>query len=380
MAEKGELVNDGGLGAASGLVPPKNLEKMATNKGNPVASVTPTVDSNKVSPVDPKGAGTVPSVDPNKTTAQAVGPVVVDTPLGKQTYGGKPLTEIDLKSFADVQAFAKDFAGIELKDVKDFVPLFGQLKELQDKANKVDQLTKAVENYETTLNNLPEDVSLILTAALQGEDYLPVIQKIQQKVEFDFDKSFESHDSLDLINHYTGKSYTQESLDALTPDVQEALQSVAKVKYEADRKDYQNIRTNLKKSTDEKQGKFRASVESSISQMLTKNPGVGKDVIDRVRQIMTYGLSDVLFTKDKVYLPDAAEKVAYLEFGKQVVEAQARTIGDLVKRMTNEGASKATENLLLRSDKPVTGSGGTAGDKNLVAAAVARETGFLKAR
>lgn len=307
-------------------------------------------------------------------------PVVIKSPLGDQVFGGTPIADIKLKSFEDVAKFAKDFTGMELKDVQDFVSVFTKVKELTQKAEDVNKLQTIVDTYKSTLNNLPSEVSLIVNAAMNGQDHMPIIRKLQQKDAFDFTKPFESHEPVEVINRYTSKQYTKETLDALAPEAQEALMDVARLRYKTDQDDYSNIQVNTKKTIEDRQNKFQASVESSIAQMLANNPKMGKEAVERIRQIMAYGLGDTLFSKDRTYLPDAAEKIAYLEFGKQIVNDQQQTIGDLVAKIRAEAEGKTTEKILMRSDKPDLKGGGKIGDKNALQAIVDKETGFLKAK
>jgi hypothetical protein len=305
-------------------------------------------------------------------------PVIVKSPLGDQVYGGTPLKDVVLASFTDVQNFAKDYMGLEIKEVKDFVPLFAQFKTAKEQASQATELQKLVDGYSSTLDNLPSDVSLILGAAMQGEDYKPILQKMVQKTVIDYQKPFEAHDPVKLVNHYTGKAYTKETFDALDETAKSALSDSVKLKFDTDRTELLNFETNTKKATEQKQEKFLASVESSISAMLTSNPQMGKAAVDRVRQVMRYGIADVLFTKDKTYVPDAAEKIAFMEFGKETVAAQAQTIGDIVKKIQNQSASDVTEKILLRSDLPPIQGGGRS--NNLIAAAVEEATSFLPKR
>jgi hypothetical protein len=304
--------------------------------------------------------------------------VVIKSPLGDQTFGGQPVSEVKLSSFADVAAFAKDFAGIEIKEVQDFVPIFNQIKELQKTAAEAANLAKVVDTYKSTLDNLPKDVSLILSAAIAGEDHMPIIQKLQQKAAFDFEKPISAHDDVDLINHYLGKEYTKETLTALDPAVQESFKDVVKLKYKADQDEYANLQNTVKSSTENRQKTFRASVESSISQMLVNNPNMDKAAVERVREIMSYDLG--LFSKDKTYLPDAAEKIAYMTFGKELVTRQVQTIGDLAKQIAAKSESQATEKILMRSDQPLLKGGGSANDKNVIQSIVDKETSFVRAR
>jgi len=359
---------DSMVDAAAGLITPKASKEVVAGAGNaPAAPVAPAPD--------PKVAPAAQAVAP-----QVAPPIVVKSPLGDQSFGGVPVAEVKLTSFEDVAAFAKDYAGIELKTVQDFVPVFNQLKELQKNASEAAKLQKYVDTYKSTLDNLPPDVSLIMSAAINGEDYMPIVQKLQQKAAFDFEKPFESHDELAVINHYTGKNYTKETLDKLEPDVQDTLLDTVKLKYKADQDALTNLRTNTKSAIEKRQNAFRTSVESSINNMLASNPSMDKAAVEVVRQVMTGDLSEALFTKDKTYLPDAAEKIAYMMYGKQIVQAQAQTIGDIVKKMRAEGESQATEKILMRSDQPLLKGSGAPGDRNVIQSIVEKETSFLSAK
>ena len=107
--------------AAEGLIgTPKVVAKTAQA---PVASPTPTSTA-------------APVVAAPATPAPAVNPIVVKSAFGDQIYGGTPIEQVDLKTFQDVQKFAKEFIGADIKEVKDFVPLFTQVKDLQSKATQ----------------------------------------------------------------------------------------------------------------------------------------------------------------------------------------------------------------------------------------------------
>jgi hypothetical protein len=317
----------------------------------------------------------VPADTTVKPSDQVVSPVVVDSPFGKQVFGGKPIEEVNLTSFADVKAFAKDYLGAEIKEVKDFVPLFAELKQTKEQAASAAQLQKTVDNFTSTIENLPKEVSLILDAAIKGGDYKAVINTLQKKSVVDYEKPFESQDSLRLINHYTGKQYTKETFDALDPASKDVLTDSVKLKFDADRSEVLNFETNTRKALDEKQNKFLTSIDVSIAAMLQANPKMDKAVVADIKKTMQFGLSSELFTKDQTYTPEAAEKIAMMKFGKQAIVAQTQTIGDLVKKLTNEGISKDKEKLLLRSDKLPVESG--KGDQNLIASIVQRETSWL---
>jgi hypothetical protein len=337
--------------------------------GKPIVAAAPVVAAAPAATAAPAAV-----VEP--TPGPAIKPIIVRTPLGDQVYGGVPVSSVKLSSFADVQAFAKDFAGVDIKDVQDFVPILTELKIAKEQADINAQLHKTVGDLTSTLDNLPKDVSLILTTAIQGGDYASVINNFQKRAVLNFDEPFNSQDPVKLVNHYTGKQYTKEAFDALEVTTKDALTDSVKLKFEAERNELLNFETNTKKATEEKQTKFRASVDASIAAWLTSNPHVGKAEVDRVRNRMLYGLTDVLFTNEKTYKPEAAEKVAMMEYGKATIAAQAETIGDIVKQISNKSDSQAVERILLKSDKPPVAGGGR--DNNLIAAEVAKATSWLK--
>jgi hypothetical protein len=377
------------LSAAAGLVSPKNLETAVIEiagpaAGTPALETAPVISDPNKGISDPKLQNVQPSAVQPPVAPSLVNPltpIVVKSPLGDMTYGGIPIDQVKLSSFADVAAFAKDVVGAELKDVQDFVGFISDYKVVKEKANEVENLQKMVDAYKTSIDGLPKDVSLILSAALQGQDHMPILQKLTQKAVIDFDKSFISHDSLAIINHYTEKNFTKETFDALDPSVQENFQDIAKLKYKADQDEYNNMQANIKSVAETRQKNFLASVDTSIAKMVTNNPKMDKGSIERVRQIMTGGLTNSLFAQDRVsYLPDAAEKIAYLEFGKVIVAEQAKTIGDIVAKIRAEGESDATAKLILRSDKPIPAGGTGNIDKNIFQTAIEQATRFLKAR
>jgi hypothetical protein len=341
---------------------------------NPDQPVVPPISE----PVSDLKKGVTDPIIQNPPVVNAGAPVVVKSPLGDQIFGQLPIDQVKLSSFEDVAAFAKDTLGEEIKTVQDFVPFVAKVRDLKEKAGMVEKLQKTNETFKNVLNSLPKDVSLILTAAINGQDYMPIIHKLTQKAVFDFEKPFTAHDSLALVNHYAEKEYTKETFDALDPAAQDALESVAKMRYKADQDEYKNLEVNTRSAAETRQKNFLASVDSSIAQMVANNPRMDKAAVEQVRQIMTAGLQSSLFTPEQTYLPDAAEKIAYLQFGKAIVSEQVKTIGDLVAQTRGKIESETLEKILNKSDKPIP-TGGTGNiSQNVLQAEVDKATSFLK--
>jgi hypothetical protein len=346
--------------AAEGLM---GTPKVATQTAQaPVNSPTPTSTA-------------APVVAASATPAPTVNPIVVKSAFGDQIYGGVPVEQVDLKTFQDVQKFAKEFIGADIKEVKDFVPLFTQVKDWQSKATQTAELQKVVDNYRASIESLPKEVVLILDTAIQNGDYKAVITNLQKKSALDYTKAFSDQDLIHLANLYTSKSYTKETFDALEESSRSALTDSVRMKFDAERTEVLNFENNHKIATDQKLKSFQTSVDASISALVASNPGMDKAAIAEIKKAMQYGLSDVLYTKDKTYAPDAAEKVAMMLYGKQTITAQRETIGDIVKKISAQSETQVTERILLRSDRPTVSTG--APSDNLIAQMVAKATDFL---
>jgi hypothetical protein len=364
-----ETNTESALAGLEGLVSP---EKIATLRTSTVTPAAVTVPANTAVPA---ASVVQPAQVVTPATAPTINPIVVNTPLGTQTYGGTPATDIPMNTFQDVQKFAKDFAGIELKEVKDFVPLFAQVKTLQEQAAQAAELQKVVDNYKSNLEALPPEVVTILDAAISNTDYRAVINNFQKKSALDYTKPFSSQDQIALANLYTGKQHTKETFEALDESSRNVLLDGVRMKFDADQKEVLNFENNNKIAIQQKQKAFSDSIDTSISKFIASNPKVDKAAIAEIKKAMQFGLSDSLFTKEKTYAPDAAEKIAMMLYGKQTIAAQAETIGDIVKKMTGAGVTQEVERILNRSDKPQTQSG--APTTNVIAQMVKEATSWL---
>jgi hypothetical protein len=357
------------IDATAGLIPDNSIITAPAGAAPPVQRPAPTA----AAPAAP--AATVP-ITPAAPAANPMQPIVIDSPFGKQVYGAINPEEVTLTSFEDVQNFARDYLGKEIKEVKDLAGVFKEFKTFQAQATEAAAMKQQLDTYVSALQNLPKDVSLILATAMQGGDHQAVLQKLNQKNMFDYSKPFEAQDTVKLVNFYTGQQYTKESFDTLDPTAKSALTDSVRLKYQTDSNELSNFEDRGLTSTGEKQKKFNASVESSIANLVKANPGIGSAEIERVRQIMMGGISKSLFSEDRTtYAPDAAEKIAMMEFGKQTIAAQAQTIGDIVAKLTSEGVSQGTERIIMRSDRPVISGAGN--KQNVIKQIVEQATDFL---
>lgn len=407
MAEKKTGSGGQALDAAAGLVGADKLGEIAGGTGaNSKPAAQPAVVPGTVpgaAQVDP-GAAPVPGADPGAVVADpaqtvkpkvggpaavpgqpvqaaAIEPIVVKTPLGKKVYGKAPDGEEDvvLSSFEDVKSFANVF-NIELKDVND---LQGFIKEYDKlKAGLVSaSATKAtLDNYERSLKGLPTEVSMILDAALNGQDYGTIINSIAQRGILNFEKGFADYPERDLINHYSDTKYDKDEFENMDEQQYKALRMMANTRYDTDQLTYSNNIATQQRTADLTKQNFDQSVEKSIAQLKANNPDMGEAEIQRIRNIMNGELHGTLFDQDNTYKPEAAERLAMQEFGAETILAQSHTISDLVAKHTAAGRSEATEQILQRSDNRELSGAGLAPGDNAVSQAVKDATSFMGAR
>jgi len=270
--------------------------------------------------------------------------------------------------------------GINFRDSKELVNLFKEYNNVKTKLPEYEKKAIQLENYNRILEGLPDEVKAILNAAIFGQDYKSIIQQTAKAAEIDYSKPFEQLNERDLINKYSSKIYTKDDFDNMDVAVYNSLKEAAKLRYEAER---QNFLSNIQRQNEvakARQRAFEESIERSIARLKANNPNMGEAQVNRVKDIMMYDLHAALFNPDQTYREDAAEKIAMLEFGKETIQKQEETIGDLVKKYVAQGYTQATESILLNAQNQTLKSGGDTSTQDLIRQIVERETAFLKAR
>lgn len=390
MAEE-KLPGDGASAAAAagGVLSPEKMAEITKGKGTPApaaGAAAPAAGGQEPKKVVPRGgdaaAAAAAEAGAAAPAAKPAEPVMVKTAFGTTTYGAATKDEdgnITLTSFEDVQAFGKA-NGLELKDVNDLQGLIKEHGKFKTEADQLGGLQTQVATYERTLKSLPTDVSIIMDAALKKQDYSQVIQNIAQRGTLDFEKPFATYIDHDIINHYSDKKLTHDEFKEMDTEHFNALKNLARTKYETDQANYTATVQQNQREAEVVQQTFDTSVENSITLLRSANPDMGEPEIKRIRDIMTADLQNTLFNPDGFsYKPEAAERIAMQEFGKEAILAQQHTIGDLVAKAQNQGQSLANEQILKNSDRlPAGGVGSGGADENKISKIVQNETSFMK--
>ena len=327
---------DESVAAMEGLVSKEEIEKVR-DKVQPKADETPKPRE------EPRQEAPVQEPKPEDKKE----PIVVDTPFGKKTIGEQ--ADVVMETLEDVQKFAKDY-GFEINDVKDFKKVFDQYKELNNKAQEGEQYKQQYEQYDNIFKSFPEEVSAVVYAHLNGQDYREVLKTLNSPI--DYSKPFDEHGTLNLVNQYSENNFDKETWDELDESMRKSLVNMAKRSYQNEQVKYKETLTKPQKTAEEFQKKFSKSVDESITQLRSTYPDMDKSQIERVRQLMVNDLHGSLFNPDNTYRNDAAVKVAMQEFGPSTISKFEHTLADVVAMHERRGESKAHEQLISRSDKP----------------------------
>jgi len=388
------------LSAASGLINPAAINKVVDNLSDPLTlSTIPVTNPTNESANNVQKAGqqpvTVPTNPPNQppvtptnpqvgtpvtppAAPKVVEPIVVETPLGKKVFGEPSPQDIKIEKLEDIQKIAETY-GLNLENPEKIVDFLKEYKDVKEKIVDLQNKASQLDNYNRIIDALPADVKAVLNAALIGQDYKTVVRKIVESERMDYSKPFEQHNVREIVNMFSPRKYTKAEYDELDESVRQSLEEAAKIRYETERQNYLNQIQAINQESIRRQQAFEQSVEQSLAYLKANNPGIGEAQLRRVREIMTQDLHASLFNPDQTYRIDAAEKIAMLEFGKETIQKQEQTIGDLVKKYVSQGMAKATEEILLQADKRLQSSGGDLSNEDLMKQIVERETSFLKA-
>ena len=352
-----------GLEAMDGLVNPEVIKGIRSK-----------TSKNKEPEIVPEG--TAPAIDVDKVEPKKI---EVASPFGSEVYKDLPgSSDPEITTFEDVVKYAET-VGVDVKSPGDFKKVFGELVELKKTAADMDLVKTKVSNYEAIFSSLPEDISAVVNAYLNGEDYKEVISQMTSKGGVDFSKDFSSHNVVDLINLYTEESLDGDAWEDMDDKSRNALTSVAKRAYVFDQKEYKESLTRPQRVAEEFRGRFSQSVDTSLTKLAASYPSMDKSRLERVKKIMEADLHSTLFNPDNTYRPEAAERIAFQEFGKETIAQYQHTIGDIVKMYDNSTESKVVETVLRKSDNPSTDQGRNVTDPtSRIAKIVEEQTGFLK--
>lgn len=308
-------------------------------------------------------------------------PVKVVTAFGTQLIGGDGGggAVVELKTIDDVVSAISKEVGLDLKDFNEVITkVVEPYKSLKGEMVKVPELESRVSTLSEAIQGMPDDLAKVFHAYYTNGDYQAVMGSIALAKSMDFSKDFGQQDEVKMVNHYSGQNFTKEELGELTPNVRLSLLTNARRLYDID-KSQQTVKPDVSKKINERQQAFMDSVEASINNLKATYPDMAPDRINEVKATMMTKAGRRLFTPEGLYKLTAASDISMMLFGGEAIAVQNATIQEIMNATMEQGKTIATEQILLRNDKPnPQNRGGGAVPGQEISQKVKQSTSFLR--
>ena len=258
----------------------------------------------------------------------------------------------------DVESLIKTFSektSIDIKDINDFNKVLTQFGELKEKEKRLAEVEDKAEYFDALFTGMPDELFIAVDKYANNEDYKTFLKsKLDSK--FDYSLPFKRHSITNVLDAYYPGDFTKEEIDEFEKDgddksIKIALKT-AEEKYANDQKNNVESKDKYvekqKKSQDAYREKLKLSAEVSFETFRADN-NFSPKVKKTVKELMSDGVESInslLFEKDGTWKKEAAEKLAYVLYGKDVID-YAKAI------VSRRAESKANEDIITRGhDQP----------------------------
>ena len=247
-----------------------------------------------------------------------------------------------------------------VQDVIDFLDKKYSIKDINTFANTADiwrndaqkkaEVEKEKEGYDKLFELMPEDIYAAIEAWGKGENY----QDGFKKSSIDFSKSFEKHDTLEILNHYFLDKYTKDDIEDKDNEIVKKAIELSKEKYLFDKNKIANGRAEIERRASLALDSKKTSAISSVQKLMSAFPGLDKKQVDEIRQVLSGDAIDNLFLSNGVFKSDAAEKLAMIMYGKTEIEQLRKRVETLETEKEELISRKSDRPAFQRQQQPAT--------------------------
>ncbi|HKZ39096.1 MAG TPA: hypothetical protein VJ184_15645 [Chryseolinea sp.] len=217
-------------------------------------------------------------------------------------------------------------------------------KQAQEGANVKGKFDELVNIFE----NLPTPIKNAIHAHSKAEDWRSSIANQLNAPDFDVD--YDRNKQEILVKYYFPDDYKEIMDDEEDEDKEKSLrpfEKLAKIQFEKDKREYEKERDTIIKEAAEREKKAAASLGISVQSTFSKYPGIEASAVDKAKSILTgNSLGGLFFDKDGNYLPEAVERVIYIQSGEDMVK-------NAMKNGLKAGRLEATEDVLELKDEKI---------------------------
>jgi len=302
-------------------------------------------------PADPK---TDPAPDSNADPAPASDPQADAGIEGSELFTEEPGKTVEVQDIDGFKSHIKNKLNIDLNTVEGLQKLANNIGSWRNDSQQTAELSQQVNGYEELFTKMPQELVSAVNAWRQGRSYQEVLYS--QSPEIDYNKSFDSHDQLVMLNKYFPGAYTAEMLvDKENEQIQKALGASLKAaqnQFARDKEAIDEKRVAIEQDVERSNKDLTASVDHSVNHFKQTFPAASSSAEKTVKKILSSGdLRGLFFDANGNFLPDAAVRVFMAKFGQKEVES-------LVSNAKVKAANSATQKTVkqVMKDQPAPGS------------------------
>lgn len=250
----------------------------------------------------------------------------------------------DLTNFEDAISYIYDKYGMDTKKEGGFSTFFDSVNKWRNDAQKTTDNTKQLEGIQQSFENMPRPLYSAFVEWSNGRNWVNGLGNMDA-LSLDYAKPFEEQDKYVILNKYFPNEYEREDIENSSHDplVKKAI-SLAKQQYEMDKNSYSDQRAKLDREAKDYQERLGNSASRSVDTLRSTFPDFSDSHLKEIAKILNSGeLNGLFYTESGAYREDAAERLAFLMFGKDElsrVSSQASKKGksDALKDVVSRGA------------------------------------------
>jgi hypothetical protein len=256
---------------------------------------------------------------------------------------------LNFKTEDDAKAHIKDKLGFDVSKPEGYAKLVEAYNKQRINAQKASELEKWAEDIKNDFASLPEPIINAIAALNEGKDWKQAINS-SVELKIDFRKGFEDQDKWSLIETYASDiidSKEDFEDDPNSAQVRSALR-VAEKMFKTDKREHELQSAERKRIEDASRAKIASSISGSLDVVKTDFPGMKDKDVKRIEKVLSGGgIMDLFVNKDGSFKPDAAKKLAYIEFAPTEIERLTKQVAELKKQVKT--TSDKTAEIVLRS-------------------------------
>ncbi len=232
----------------------------------------------------------------------------------------KKSTETDFASvtFDDLPKVVSEKFGIDTTKENWLSSFLTSFEKQRAIASQTSNISSEVEKTKAFIANLPQEIKVAIKAHSEGEDWKSVVLSDNS---FSYDKKFEEltvEEKSSFINKVMKKEVKAEDL---SKEESASLIESAKDRYEINKEKSELAKTKALEDKKAKIEKRANEAEKSVLLLKQSIPDLDEDAINEVKEVITAkGISSLFIGEDNELLPDVAERVAFVLYGRNLLE------------------------------------------------------------